>query len=57
MRLRKNDPFDRLFLTHLATMLKPHYDPVMHQTLPKGFLDALLRFELVRAISKEWRRP
>ena len=57
---RARDPeyrFDRLYLTHLASMLKQHYDPTVHDTLPRGFWDALLRFELARAISKEGRKP
>lgn len=59
MRRARNQDYrlDRLFLTHLASMLKERYDPTMHDTLPKGFWDALLRFELVRAISNERRKP
>jgi hypothetical protein len=57
-RARNQDySLDRLFLTHLASMMKERYDPMMHDSFPKGFWDALLRFELVRAISKEWRKP
>jgi hypothetical protein len=42
-------PFDRLFMSHLGSRLRPEYDPLVRSALPPHYWELLLDLELAKA--------
>ncbi len=42
--------FDRMFMLHLASRLRAHYDPLVRDLLPAHFWDVLLKLALLEAL-------
>jgi hypothetical protein len=38
--------FDRLFMSHLGSRLRPEYDPLVRSSLPRNYWELLLDLEL-----------
>jgi hypothetical protein len=51
--------FDRLFMSHLGSRLRPEYDALVRGSLPQGYWELLLDLELacVSAVPEEKPSP